>query len=73
MAVLPFMLLVDGQQRAAGSKAVVGKGSGRASLAPAQYKCLLIAKCSGNLCSKEGDGTRGSLKAQNWAFGGLGV
>lgn len=50
---MALMLLVDGQQRPAGSEAMVEKGSGRASLAPAQYKCLLIAKCSGNLCSKE--------------------
>lgn len=59
------MLLVDGQQRPAGREAVVEKGSGRASLTPAEYKWLLIAKCSGNLCSKEGGGTRGSLKGQN--------
>lgn len=67
------MLLVAGQLRLAGSEAVVEKGSGRASLAPAQHKCLLIDKCSGNLCSKEGDGTRGSLKGQSRAFGGLDV
>lgn len=71
--MLALMLLVDGQQRPAGSEAMMEKGSGRASLAPAQYKCLLIAKCSGNLCSKEGDGTRGSLKGQSGAFGGLDV
>lgn len=70
---MALMLLVDGQQRPAGSEAMVEKGSGRASLAPAQYKCLLIAKCSRNLCSKEGDGTRGSLKGQSGAFGGLDV
>lgn len=49
--MLAFMLLVDGQQRPAGREAVVEKGSGRASLTPAEYKWLLIAKCSGNLCN----------------------
>lgn len=43
---------------------MVGKGSGRASLAPTQYEALLVAKCFGNLCSKEGGGVRGSLKGQ---------
>lgn len=52
---------------------MVEKVSGRSSLAPTQYKVLLVAKCSGNLCNKEGGGVRGSLKGQNSALGGLGV
>ena len=65
--MLGFLLLLDGWWRLAGSKAdcVVEKGSGRASLAPTQHKVLLVAKCSGNLCSKEGGGVTGNLKVQN--------
>lgn len=75
MAVLGFMLLLDGQYRLAGSEAgcVVEKGSGRASLAPTRYAALLVAKWSGNLCSKEGGGVRRRLKGQNWALGDLGL